>query len=325
MLQGKCNEGKCTPQERAELDAILAKDRETTIAFNNCALNTSAACNQIRADFVAAAASYLPNKNEILIWATNKSIESGGKYTVAQIYDAYNASFFGIAPSDGIGDLSPVADWMRSEISSEPPLSKIAMGAASYQNQQWAAYFGVAMAANLMAQAKNMLAPEPLISGKPATVVSNGELLDQSGQVIARQNSVTGKYEVGAKGGTAAGEAAGVVNTGLNVPGRVQSRINVSNEGMGHVVDRHFDSSVNASQFTISEGELRSLLQSQEVVSAPVLRTVQSGNELAYVREINLGSNVGLDKFSGNLPTSTLTVMTDKYGNLITTFPGKLK
>jgi hypothetical protein len=125
--------------------------------------------------------------------------------------------------------------------------------------------------------------------------------------------------------GATRGTVAADVAADLSVPGRVQSRINVSNEGMGHVLERHLDPSVNASQFTISESELRSLLQSQDVVSAPVLRTVQSGDGLAYIREINVGSNIGLDKFSGNLPTSTLTVMTDKYGNLITTFPGKLK
>jgi RHS repeat-associated protein len=109
-----------------------------------------------------------------------------------------------------------------------------------------------------------------------------------------------------------------------NVPGRVESRINVSNEGMAHVVKRHFSPSTNASQFTISESELRSLLQSRSTASTPVSRIVQSRSGDVYVREVNVNYTVGLDKFSGNLPTSTLTIVTDKHGNLITSFPGKL-
>lgn len=34
---------------------------------------------------------------------------------------------------------------------------------------------------------------------------------------------------------------------------------------------------------------------------------------------------VGTDKFNGYQPTSTMTVITDKYGNLVTAFPGRLK
>ena len=127
--------------------------------------------------------------------------------------------------------------------------------------------------------------------------------------------------------GTKSVEAAehGIAGIANQVPVRVQSRINLSNEGMGHVLDRHFDPLVNASQFTISESELRSLLNSKNIVSTPITHVVKSGNELAYVREVNVGRNIGLDKFGGNQPTSTLTILTDKYGNLITTFPGKLQ
>lgn len=57
----------------------------------------------------------------------------------------------------------------------------------------------------------------------------------------------------------------------MPVPGRVQSRVNLQNgsakEGIGfeHVVDRHFNPSKNASQFTVSQGELRTILQSPEL------------------------------------------------------------
>lgn len=37
------------------------------------------------------------------------------------------------------------------------------------------------------------------------------------------------------------------------------------------------------------------------------------------------GRWVGTDKFNNYQPTSTMTVITDKYGNLVTAFPGKLK
>jgi filamentous hemagglutinin len=42
-----------------------------------------------------------------------------------------------------------------------------------------------------------------------------------------------------------------LTDDGINsVPGQVQSRINLKDEGMDHVADRHFDPSVNASQFS---------------------------------------------------------------------------
>ncbi|CAM2191698.1 filamentous hemagglutinin [Paraburkholderia kururiensis] len=110
-----------------------------------------------------------------------------------------------------------------------------------------------------------------------------------------------------------------------SVPGRVQSRINVTNEGMEHIGDRHFDSTVNASQFTISEGDLTNILQSQSTVSTPVTKIIQSSDSVNYVREVNAGRVIGTDKFNNYQPTSTMTVVTDGYGNLVTAFPGRLK
>ncbi|MFV8603044.1 DUF637 domain-containing protein, partial [Ralstonia pseudosolanacearum] len=120
-------------------------------------------------------------------------------------------------------------------------------------------------------------------------------------------------------------QQSSVDNIVLNVPGRVQSRINVTNAGMDHIDARHFDSTVNASQFALSESDLVTLLQSPSTVSTPVIRTIQSGSNTNYVREVNVGKVVGTDKFSNYQPTSTITVITDKYGNLVTAFPGKLK
>jgi len=117
----------------------------------------------------------------------------------------------------------------------------------------------------------------------------------------------------------------------LKVPGRVQSRINLRNgsraEGAGwnHLVHRHFNPGKNASQFTVSQPELRKLLQSKQVVGTPVSGTLHSADGIRYVREVNVGSPIGLDKYSGFQPTSTMTVLTDKFGNLVTATPGVIK
>ncbi|MBV4531207.1 hypothetical protein HU719_007300 [Pseudomonas sp. SWRI107] len=123
--------------------------------------------------------------------------------------------------------------------------------------------------------------------------------------------------------------AAGVdVTVAIEVSGRVQSRINLrtgdKKSGWEHVISRHYNSEVNASQFTIGQAELRTLLQSKEVVSSPVARTLDSADGIRYVREVNLGHSIGIDKFSGQ-PTSTMSILTDRFGNLITTTPGVIK
>ena len=108
------------------------------------------------------------------------------------------------------------------------------------------------------------------------------------------------------------------------MPPIVQSRINISKDGWKHVVDRHY-SDKNASQFTISKDDLRSLLSSKDIVKTPVTRTIDSADGMRYVRVITLDKQVGLDKFNNFQPTSTMTVLTDKYGNLITATPGVIK
>lgn len=112
---------------------------------------------------------------------------------------------------------------------------------------------------------------------------------------------------------------------GVKVPGRVQSRINVSNDGWTHVLDRHFNPDKNASQFTISQGELRALLQSRSVIATPVIRIIDSAEGPRYIREVNFGYAVGVDKFNSSRPTSIMTIMSDGAGNLITATPGVIK
>jgi RHS repeat-associated protein len=109
------------------------------------------------------------------------------------------------------------------------------------------------------------------------------------------------------------------------VPGRVSSRINLSNEGMEHVIKRHLSGKANASQFSLSESELRSVLSSRAAVSSPVVRAVNSKEGIQYIREFDAGRVIGTDKFSGNQATSVMTIMTDTFGNLKSAFPGLLK
>lgn len=98
------------------------------------------------------------------------------------------------------------------------------------------------------------------------------------------------------------------------------SRINVSNSGWAHVIGRHF----SGSQFSIAQSELRALLGSKQVVGSPVLRTLEGPGGTQYLRQIEMGQVMGVDKFTG-ANTSTLTVITDGFGNLATPFPGILR
>ena len=75
-------------------------------------------------------------------------------------------------------------------------------------------------------------------------------------------------------------------------------------------------------KFSISELELRNLLASEEVVSAPIVKYANNSGSISYIREVNVGVNIGFDKFNGNKLTSVLTVFTDRFGNLLTSFPG---
>ncbi|KPV61171.1 hypothetical protein QJ48_01470 [Paenibacillus sp. A3] len=108
------------------------------------------------------------------------------------------------------------------------------------------------------------------------------------------------------------------------MPPIVQSRINISNDGFKHVVEEHF-STKNKSQFTISQDELRSILSDKDVVSTPITRTLNSNDGIRYVREVTFDKPIGLDKYNDFNPTSTMTILTDKSGNLITASPGIIK
>jgi len=90
--------------------------------------------------------------------------------------------------------------------------------------------------------------------------------------------------------------------------------------GFRHVLTGHFNrpAANSRSVFTISPDELKTILQSKQVVSSPVT-AVGDGQ---FIRIVNVGQTVGITalKYGGN-PTSTIQVYTDIAGNLITTYP----
>ncbi|WP_145594090.1 adhesin [Yersinia aleksiciae] len=69
--------------------------------------------------------------------------------------------------------------------------------------------------------------------------------------------------------------------------------------GWEHVVERHFSGKTNASQFSISQQELRAILQDKSSVQTPMIRTIPSNDSPRYERVIDVGKPIGFDKFSG--------------------------
>jgi hypothetical protein len=163
-----------------------------------------------------------------------------------------------------------------------------------------------------------------------ATAVLGAYGLAKGAASAARQLNAFIEAKNAARVPIGAEATAGANTTGLSIPGRVQSRINLRTgsqaEGAGwnHVVNEHFSNKPTKSQFTIDQSELRSILQSKEIVQSPVTRILDSADGPRYVREIDFGRQIGIDKFSKQ-PTSTFTILTDRYGNLVTTTPGKIK
>ena len=110
------------------------------------------------------------------------------------------------------------------------------------------------------------------------------------------------------------------------VPGRVQSRIDLYKPGWNHVVARHFNANKNASQYNISQNELRKILQSKEVVHSPIkkiLNIKERQEKWSYLREVDVGRVIGIDKFTKQ-PTTKITILTNYEGQLRSALPGRL-
>ncbi|MCJ1884706.1 filamentous hemagglutinin N-terminal domain-containing protein [Pseudomonas sp. LA21] len=132
--------------------------------------------------------------------------------------------------------------------------------------------------------------------------------------------------------------AKGASEAAAQIPGRVQSRINIADgrtattplrdngnpvsAGFDHVLKGHFDVEVSNSRsvFTVSPSELKGILQSSSVVKSPV--TAMPDGQ--FVRTVDVGRVIGTSTLKdGGVPTSVIKVFTDRAGNLITAFPVK--
>ncbi|MGX5201694.1 RHS repeat domain-containing protein [Aliikangiella sp. IMCC44632] len=107
-----------------------------------------------------------------------------------------------------------------------------------------------------------------------------------------------------------------------DVKGLVTSRVNLEGNGWTHLMNRHYEGGAG-SPFTIDPNDLRSLLQSDTVVKSPITQVLTDKNGFSrYVREVDVGKNIGMDKLNNYSRTSKMTVITDKKGNLLTAHPG---
>ncbi|WP_337051419.1 VENN motif pre-toxin domain-containing protein [Proteus terrae] len=118
-------------------------------------------------------------------------------------------------------------------------------------------------------------------------------------------------------------------------PGITQSRVNVANvtfdngkiRGFDYAMGKHgIDASVpNKSRFTVTNNEVKELLQRPDIVNKTVYNPIQIGGKVEtdkFVRQVDTGKSIGVDQ-SGK-GTSVITIITDKKGNLINVFPGSL-
>ncbi len=135
----------------------------------------------------------------------------------------------------------------------------------------------------------------------------------------------------------ASGAVVKVAATPTVITGIAQSRINIATKatrftplnnngnpvsaGWKHVVDGHFNTIVgnNRSVFTVSQETVKEILQRSSTVQIPVSPTQLEGS---FTRVVNTGQIIGTASLNqGGQPTTWIKIITDKAGNLITTFP----
>lgn len=131
---------------------------------------------------------------------------------------------------------------------------------------------------------------------------------------------------------------AKVLATPNVITGVVQSRINLAKgatrftpltdkgkayeAGFEHVVTKHINGSLTGSNsvFTVGQEELKIILQSKNVVQAPVREV--TGQPGVFVRIVDTGKIIGTSTLNtGGQATTWIKVFTDRAGNLMTTFP----
>ncbi|MER3328691.1 MAG: hypothetical protein RIF34_03865, partial [Candidatus Kapaibacterium sp.] len=102
--------------------------------------------------------------------------------------------------------------------------------------------------------------------------------------------------------------------------------------GFDYAMTKHGANSTygsNKSKFSISNEEVKSLLQDKRVVKSHVYNPINPATGLSdpnkFVRQVDVGRRIGTTNVGGVLQsTSKITVITNRKGNLINVFPGSL-
>lgn len=168
----------------------------------------------------------------------------------------------------------------------------------------------------------NITAIKPIVEQEKLLIAANKKVIEiiNNGELITYSGVTTNGYKV------SNGAKTVVSKNELEYP-IVQSRINIDNgnlkRGWVHVIHRHF-SDKNASQFTISQVDLKLILQSNDISKIKISRIINSKDEKLYERVIILDKYIGIDKFTKN-STNIITILTDNLGNLVTVTLGRLK
>ncbi len=268
---------------------------------------------------------------------------TGLMYYRARFYDPSIGRFTQSDPMGFIDGVNTYAYVANSPVNYTDPtglmidaVSNTLSGASGYVSQlgdDWAAYTNSDSANRTrgsMMVAGGHYASDPALALQAAQNLGGGYAEGaESIASITSNTSTAGTVlsVLGARRGSTPGGgtslALGVTKSVAKVPGRVQSRINLSNDGVKHTLARHLNpaKSGNKSQFSIGESGVRDLLNAKSTIGAPA-RALETGN---FARTITTNRTVGnLAEKMGGGSTNTFTVITDKFGNLQTAFPGGL-
>lgn len=147
------------------------------------------------------------------------------------------------------------------------------------------------------------------------------KLLKKDGSKKAEGRAVVEEVVEEASGANVVKPNVGVVQSRINIANGPTRFSSSENAGFNHILDRHFNPNRNAGQFTISQDKLKDILSSKNTVNIPVKEI--PGNQ--FERIVDIGETAGIIKPSipdvGGTPTNYIRVITDKAGNLITTYP----
>jgi hypothetical protein len=103
----------------------------------------------------------------------------------------------------------------------------------------------------------------------------------------------------------------------------VMEKKNVVESGLNNALKKNGGTGPSSkSQFSISTEKIKAIFQRKDVIQSSVRISGTSGN---YIREVDVGKIIGnLPLNKGGQPTRIITIITDKFGNLVNTFPGTL-